>query len=145
MSTEWGLLSNKSSIAVHECRKCLIVLLEWMNRFCVWTDSNLYGTDGNYAAIWNQIPRLEMHFNKSMDIIDVCNKLLHDGRTYCWLRFCCWTCWICWGAGLLRDGSIMPGIPGRDTGLLPYPGGPMAGPWGVIRLEGGMPGLCMEK
>ena len=64
--------------------------------------------------------------------------------TYCWLRLCCWTCWICCGAGLFRDGSITPGITGRDTGLLPYPGGPMAGPCGVIRLEGGMPGLCSK-
>lgn len=75
------------------------------------------------------------------------NSLADPERaTHCWLRFCCcWTCWICWGAGLLRDGSITPGIPGRDTGLLPYPGGPMAGPCGVIRLDGGMPGLCKEK
>lgn len=72
--------------------------------------------------------------------------LLYEwGKTYCWLRFCCWTCWICWGAGLLRDGSITPGITGRDTGLLPYPGGPMAGPCGVMRLDGGMPGLCIEN
>lgn len=45
----------------------------------------------------------------------------------------------------MRDGSITPGIPGRDTGLLPYPGGPMAGPCGVIRLDGGIPGLCREE
>ena len=67
------------------------------------------------------------------------------GRTYCWLRFACCTCWICWGAGLLRDGSITPGITGRDTGLFPYPGGPMAGPCGFMRLEGGMPGLCTKN
>lgn len=65
----------------------------------------------------------------------------NPGSTYCWLRFCCCTCWICCGAGRFLDGSMPPGMPGRDTGLFPYPGGPMAGPCGVIRLDGGIPGL----